>query len=241
MNTNDLRDPVCEREGDMVAYLYAEATPVQRAEFESHLLGCTVCTDEFAEMSGARYSVYEWQREEFAPLATPRFAIPYEVPKPSFVQALRSKLSFGWASYAVAAAVLVVTLGGFGFWNMMTAPDLRANGSNKVVRDQETPAISAAVSTPETVASPDTLATAFKNDKEVQTAPSTVAVQASVRERPARTTRSTRSPVRRVVPTAEVASDIRSGRPLPTLTASVEDEDGSLRLTDLFDSLGREL
>ena len=61
----------------MVAYLYDELNPAERTSFEAHLAYCGICTDEFAELSFARLDVYEWHRDEFADMATPRFVIPY--------------------------------------------------------------------------------------------------------------------------------------------------------------------
>src|SRR5436190_2467191 len=63
---------------ELVAYIYDELPASSRAPFEEHLLDCSGCTAEFAEISVSRLGVFEWHRDEFLPLATPTFAIPYE-------------------------------------------------------------------------------------------------------------------------------------------------------------------
>lgn len=61
----------------MIAYIYDESSQAARLRFEEHLSDCTRCTDEFACIADARFSVFEWHKEEFMPLATPRIVIPY--------------------------------------------------------------------------------------------------------------------------------------------------------------------
>jgi hypothetical protein len=68
----------CEFADEIVSYLYNELSAKARSKFEGHLSNCAVCTDEFAAISDARFSVFEWQREEFANLPTPKVVIPFE-------------------------------------------------------------------------------------------------------------------------------------------------------------------
>ena len=63
---------------ELAAYIYGELDGVPRDRFETHLLECGGCTAELADISFSRLGVYEWHRDEFVPLATPNFAIPYE-------------------------------------------------------------------------------------------------------------------------------------------------------------------
>ncbi len=62
---------------DIVSYIYDEIGEADRTKFETHLRGCHECTNEFAGISNARFSVYEWRREEFTDLPTPEIVIPY--------------------------------------------------------------------------------------------------------------------------------------------------------------------
>jgi hypothetical protein len=53
--TNDAtRARGCDRAGDLVAYLYGEATPGEGASFARHLHACAVCRDELAAFNGVR-------------------------------------------------------------------------------------------------------------------------------------------------------------------------------------------
>ena len=62
---------------ELVAYVYGELSSDGRARFENHLLDCSACTAEFADISLSRLGVYEWHRDEFLPLETPQFVIPF--------------------------------------------------------------------------------------------------------------------------------------------------------------------
>ena len=66
---------------EIVSYIYGEIGVTERSVFETHLADCPLCTDEFAAISNARFSVFEWQREEFAHLLTPEIIIPYAAKK----------------------------------------------------------------------------------------------------------------------------------------------------------------
>jgi Putative zinc-finger len=239
MNTNDLRNTGCERETLLIAYLYGEASPPERVEFESHLLECTACTDEFAAMSNARYSVYEWQREEFAPLATPEFSIPYESKSAmSWAQTVRSMLSFQWPAYAVAA-VLIVALCGIGIWNLRQISNHSGAGLD-IEADQHEKPSNSAPSRASSTRDEDTETDIARNTDRSKLPPKTSVVKvADGSSRHVPKARRAADPIRNVVRSAEVASTIKSRRPLPTLTASVEEEDGSLRLSDLFESVDR--
>ncbi len=76
-NDNDVKIECCSSSVNLVSYLYDEMNPDDRAAFETHLAGCGGCTDEFADLSFARLDVYEWHRDEFAGMETPRIVIPY--------------------------------------------------------------------------------------------------------------------------------------------------------------------
>ncbi len=123
MLTNGEEKSLCDRRDELVSYLYAEMPEDQRTRLEAHLLDCTACTDEFAGLSEARFSVFEWQKEEFAPLATPEFTIPYEkaavaaVPEKSAAAGfgLRSLITFGWPAFAMASLALVAA-GSIALW-----------------------------------------------------------------------------------------------------------------------------
>ena len=103
----------CDRGGDILSYMYNEGSTADRQAFELHLVDCTACTDEFAEVSLARYSVFEWQKEEFAHLPTPEFTIPFQARSTAGAGIFASILDLVAVSRwpAMAAAVLVLGVG----------------------------------------------------------------------------------------------------------------------------------
>lgn len=108
---NDVNFSGCKFSADIVPYMYGELSATDCSAFESHLLNCGECTDEFAAISNARYEVYDWKKLEFDPLATPRFEIPYETETlvaASWVEKLRAVFAQSWAVPGVAFAGLVI-------------------------------------------------------------------------------------------------------------------------------------
>lgn len=65
----------CDRKEDLVAYLYGEVTPVERASFERHLNDCGDCGAELKAFGRVRDDLSAWQvgfapRTEFVPPKT---------------------------------------------------------------------------------------------------------------------------------------------------------------------------
>lgn len=105
----------CKGNDKIVGYIFGELAPAERDQFEAHLEDCSSCIDELAAVSVSHFEVSEWRKAEFEPLATPVFAIPYRV---TFMQRLQSTFGFapGWLTTAGAmASLLVVTAGGVFF------------------------------------------------------------------------------------------------------------------------------
>lgn len=53
----------CARAGDLLAYLYEEATAEERGRFTQHLDSCAVCRDELSAFGGVRQRVGAWREE----------------------------------------------------------------------------------------------------------------------------------------------------------------------------------
>ena len=101
----------CGHESDIVSYIYDELTDAARTQFEAHVADCSDCIDEFAAVSYSRFSVFEYQKQEFAPLATPVIRIPYEtqdVREISGFAAAISSLIAGWRPVLGAAALMLI-------------------------------------------------------------------------------------------------------------------------------------
>lgn len=96
----------------IVGYIYNELPSAERLAYEDHLLDCAACTDEFAAIADSRYAVYEWQKLEFEPMATPRFAIQYTETSVSWFDAIRSIFATGpRLATAGAFGLLIAALG----------------------------------------------------------------------------------------------------------------------------------
>lgn len=81
----------CSFSEEVVEYLYDELSLSDRTAFESHLPDCDGCTSELADVSFARLDVYEWHRDEFVEMPTPRIVVPYGEPiRTSWFDAVRS-------------------------------------------------------------------------------------------------------------------------------------------------------
>lgn len=119
--SRDKLSPSCSSLEELVEYLYDEMNVREKLVFETHLADCDVCTAEFAEVSFARLDVYEWHRDEFVELATPRIVIPYgEAGKVGLIEAIRAFFAspVGWATaggsfaaVAIAAGIWFMSLG----------------------------------------------------------------------------------------------------------------------------------
>lgn len=138
---NDIKIQSCTSSGDLVAYLYAELSTLERSNFETHLYGCGGCTDEFAELSFARLDIYEWHRDEFAGMETPRFVIPYAQATVSWLDAVRvfsvanRKLATAGGAFSLIAIVFGAVLISSGLKDsgqLAQGPNADVTASNKV-------------------------------------------------------------------------------------------------------------
>lgn len=213
----------------MVAYIYDEATSAERRRFEGHLLDCSVCTDEFASLSNARLSVFEWQKEDFAELETPRFEIPYDrtnaVGEPGWYATLQGILAGFRIPIAATAGVLLVL--GLGFAAVMLVdrpePQIAANleADRPPVIDQKPVAV------PD-VTVPASQPVAGNNDSEIMAEREFVPVKAAETKR----TRAVRPATAQTAERRVVPNRLRKA---PALSDFEEADDRSLRLTDLFE------
>lgn len=106
----------CEFAEQIVAYIYDEASAKERNKFESHLINCLPCADEIAGFGLVRSSINEWRKEEFFALESPALDIPQLRPivvsseKSSWIDELRKLFSFTPA-WAGGFAALMICLG----------------------------------------------------------------------------------------------------------------------------------
>ncbi len=232
---------ICEFNDAIVPYLYGESSEAERDRFETHMADCTPCTDEFAGLSFSRYSVFEWQKEEFAPMPTPQIVIPYaakQIGSVGFFAGLRELLAFNWATELGAAAALAVVVGvGFvavNYYGKAEPQIATINESNKNVA----------------VAMPGSSPIAPVVESKVEIATKAPVVTHDPGSQPVKVATSERRPkqtitANNVTPKSVNSEDVRATpkqiRKSPSLTAEADDDDKSLRLTDLFDTVDTRL
>lgn len=108
--------PGCDRENDLIAFLYGELDPGERTAFRGHMQDCRSCNLEFAEFTNIRESVVAWRNEALVGGNSP--AIPAspvvraDRPRPTAITALREffNLSPLWMKGAVVFASLLFCL-----------------------------------------------------------------------------------------------------------------------------------
>lgn len=224
---NNGNNIACDFADEIVSYIYDEATVAERSKFERHLSACAPCTDEFAAISEARFAVFEWQREEFAPLATPPIRIPYGVEQIGFVASVRRWFTI--PAMSAAAALLLLSLGvAYVSLRNTSSLDVAANVS-PAKPGNNLPAVAREARIDET--QPDI---ASAREDEIQSPPTAVRPKGAESDQQKSTSRRIDSKVRPAPIRSTTANNaIRSNR-APSLATYQDTEDKSLRLTDLF-------
>jgi anti-sigma factor RsiW len=227
----------CDLVREMISYLYDESTEPERQTFEAHLVVCVACTDEFASIANARFSLFEWRKEEFAPLVTPEIVIPYQTRDQAVVDEVYGLFGglrgiFSMPRFAFSAATIFALLG-FGFVGASYLGDrqiadvilLEENASPPAMQPELAVADAPAMVGPASATSnrvtepkrtmeskPEPVRTA---DKRLRISRSFVAV--------------TKKPVG-----GETGTDPTQQRKAPVLNNFEDSDDKSLRLADLF-------
>ena len=250
MLNNGHKKQTCGFADEIVAYIYDEIDRAERTKFESHLAGCAVCTDEFAGLSNARFSVFEWRREEFAHLITPEINIPYPAKQSTaatvghvgFLDGLRELLTLsGWSSVVAVAGALVVCIGlGFVAMNYFGGSQQIAHDvNNQAVRPVETQ------NTPIGAVSPD-IAARNETNATVTTTATANRTTTNREIRPIRASVANQRPgigknltAINQTPDNNTANGrvTQQKRKAPALTEYADDGDKSLRLADLFNEV----
>jgi len=95
------------RDQAMVAYLYDDITPFERAAFEAHLVTCEPCRVELAELRGVRTQLDRWEAPD--PVAFAHTNTPSVTRYGRALQAMRAVPV--WAQVAAAFLILGVSAG----------------------------------------------------------------------------------------------------------------------------------
>lgn len=128
----------CELGEEMISYLYGELDPSAGVLFEEHMSGCASCAVEFSGISTARSSVLDWKRDEFESLPTPRISVEPSSDRiehsggQSLWSALGDFLGLGGWRAALAAGLLIA-VGAVAFWiSSGTGPELQVASNTSV-------------------------------------------------------------------------------------------------------------
>ena len=214
---------------ELVSYIYDELPIAARHSFEGHLLNCASCTAEFAELAISRLGVYEWHRDEFVPLETPRFAIPYAAPAPaySWMDAIRSFI-FTPVRVSFAGGACALAMMAFGFVYLTDS-----NSGTVAVNQVDAPVIE--VAGPDNLTDvaevePEVSADKYGTDKALGESTATTDSSSKSESKPAIFARA-----KVVNGSANRQLTARGNRPVkaPRLGTFEEVEDTSLRLADL--------
>jgi hypothetical protein len=108
--------PGCDRENDLIAFLYGELGPGETTAFRGHMQDCRSCSLEFAEFTNIRESVVAWRNEALEGLTSPAIqasaVVRADRPGPTALTALREFFSLSplWMKGAVVFATLLFCL-----------------------------------------------------------------------------------------------------------------------------------
>ncbi len=220
----DVKFSECKFTSDIVPYMYGEMAGSETSAFESHLLECSTCTDEFASISNARYEVYDWKKLEFDPLATPQIEIVFATERSgSWMEKARAVFAQNWAipSMATAGILVVAVLAAAFILTQKSSPEVAANLVDDTVVEQ--PTVSSVPKIAGSQVNPDSQEYRENESRAVRAA----AAQRVSHKRTVRTSRS-------VDVKTTSAQNIQKA---PTLNEFVEEEDTSVRLAELFDDI----
>lgn len=237
-------DRNCEFAEQIVAYIYDESTAKERKEFESHLLNCFSCADEIAGFGLVRSSIGEWRKEDIFAFDAPALNIPQLRPvavpseNSSWIDSLRKLFSFS-PMWAGGFAALIVALGLVWFFNSNSKIDAIAEVAPIVEQKPvEIPKEENAFVNPKDE-KPADVPQKVKQIEQKTVAPKNQIVKAVNKPK-----------MKSVQPKMDSSmaqdnkvnknnkSNYAPQKGVPTLAGIDEDEDRSLRLSELFDEIG---
>jgi len=229
---NDANFTACKDSAFIVPYMYGELSSSDCASFESHLLDCGECTDQFADISNARYEVYEWKKLEFEPLSTPKIKIAYaqvhSADGYSWFEKVRAALAHGWSApgFAFAGMAIVAT---FAVLMVTTRDTDNGNVASANVNVQ-------VESNSATIPSPVTKKVVADDRALDPVGPTRIKAEPAGRNEAKRVNQTRKTPRRQMAETRSTSAQ-NLPRSAPSLNEFAEDEDTSLRLAELFDDI----
>ncbi len=217
----------------LTSYIYGELSEPATAQVESHLLGCSDCQTAFSSLSEARLSVFEWNKFEFLPMATPEINIVYKDQR-SWIRRVweSSVVPHRWAAGAASFASIAIVLSiAFVFLNGVVDKKEIAAANKTVIAPkpqtqvQEPKAVPVAIPIDQNIESPS---------REKSGGSEIVNISARSAESPRRPQKHESKTTSLRQPT--VPQNTTLGVNAPVRLSDLEElEDNSPRLSDLFD------
>lgn len=237
MMQNGDRPTTCDKANVIPEYIYQELSEKGRVEMERHIVECAGCSAELAGMENAHLAVMQWRNEAFAGLPTPKFVIPYgestsvpsDAAKSGWLTSIRELfdgspvLRWGGGLAALSAVALIVFLG---------SPMLRVRNepsfgvdvvSVKKQENPEKPGVEPSSKRPDE--------TMLNGDQRRENVPAAARSHSgsSLNRKGSSQAAHVASAFKRVN---------RPLRKLPSLDDVADEDDNSLRLSELFDQIG---
>lgn len=247
----------CTFTEQLALYLYDEIAAAEKALFESHLQKCDSCANELADFTALRSSVLEWRETDFAPLLTPVIVLPafdnkIET-KRSWFESLRSALIFSPARAAFASLFVFLIFGAI-LWfvsqpdNLSESADFKNVEKNPVeeaqVQSQEEKILPTDSSVQPAIIQKETAEKISEIDNSQRNFPSSTAKTPNERNSFVTGKSTTGKIIQKNSPKVSEAkqkANLLANKPsrndLPAIEDDEEDDD-SLRLTDLLDEVG---
>lgn len=228
----------CEFNDEIVSYIYNEMDPDGRRRFESHLASCTACTNEFAGISNARFAVFEWHKEEFVSMSTPEIIIPFSEETIRHQEAVEAGMIARWFDlitfarnpFALGGALLVVLV-----FSLLAVVFFSRSGDVTVATNLKVSPVSVSTVSEDVIAERLSL----KESNVVQPPITQSEIEPTKSVVNGSETRSDKTRIKSKPAGNAFASRISNRRPkAPTLSETIDDDDETLRLSDIFDEIG---
>lgn len=248
INNNGHQNSPCTFAEQLAAYLYDEIDGAEKIGFESHLHSCKACTDELSGFSVVRSSILEWRTGEFEHLATPAFALPAApeiiTEKRSWFAAIQGMFTVSPMQAAAFAAIAVLVISAGLFWFAAKRLD---NQELAKVKNTENKHIDNQPVSSENIENPIPAPTINKNSRvqdnavgTPKTSTPTVKSQSNapfkISSQPAAPKTEINSTAPNTNTTPKIKAPVKNHAPV--LDNDEDDEDNSLRLSDMFEEIG---
>ncbi len=138
--------PRCERENDLIAFLYGEIDERAARDFERHLLNCAECESELGAFKQIRSSVVDWRQATVGAAtatsvsASPAVGRASDLGKPSAMAAFRQffDLSPLWMKGSIAfASVLFCVVSALALAHLFENPKTVVTGDEQRYTEKE--------------------------------------------------------------------------------------------------------